>query len=186
MASTQHSQTITDKQMNNYILYTTDEKMIETFNQFIFETYNETPVEFTSIDWGNADPLANITAVSSNADVDINAANRATGVMITKLNGNSYTQQYFKPVEYADYVSPIESLMDKKAKEYDFDNIIDACSYTNSSNEVWKTESIAFTNWRDWIWGTAVEELKIQIADGNPPEVEDFITLIENQLVITA
>jgi hypothetical protein len=172
--------------MNNYILYTTDEKIIETVNQFIFETYNETPVEFTSIDWGNAEPLANITAVSTNSDIDIRAANISTGVMITKLDGDNYTKQYFKAVEYADYEPSIESVMDAKAKEYDFDNAVDACSYTNSSNLVWRAESIAFTDWRDYIWGTAVEELKIQIANGTEPSIEDFITLIENQLVIPA
>lgn len=171
--------------MNNYILYTTDNQMIDKFNSFIFETYNETPVKFTAIDWGNSSPLTNITAVSINTDIDIITVNSNTGVLITKLFGNSYTIQSMKELVYEDYVPPIESLMDTKAKEYDFDNIVDACSYTNSSNPVWRNESIAFTHWRDYIWGTATDELKIQLDNGTAPDIEDFITLIENQLVIT-
>ena len=42
--------------------------------------------------------------------------------------------------------------MDTKAQERGYDNIHTACSYANSTDEVFQAEGIACLAWRDSVW----------------------------------
>ena len=46
----------------------------------------------------------------------------------------------------------VQSYMDTKAQERGYDNIHTACSYVNSTDEVFKAEGAACLAWRDQVW----------------------------------
>lgn len=57
----------------------------------------------------------------------------------------------------------VQAYMDKKAQERGYDNIHTACSYANSTDEVFKAEGIACLAWRDSVWRkcyTILDEVK--------------------------
>ena len=46
----------------------------------------------------------------------------------------------------------VQAYMDTKAQEKGYDNIHTACSYANSTDEVFKAEGTACLAWRDSVW----------------------------------
>jgi hypothetical protein len=46
----------------------------------------------------------------------------------------------------------VQAYMDTKAQERGYDNIHTACSYANSTDEVFKAEGTACLAWRDSVW----------------------------------
>lgn len=46
----------------------------------------------------------------------------------------------------------VQSYMDTKAQERGYDNIHTACSYANSTDEIFKAEGTACLAWRDSVW----------------------------------
>lgn len=74
------------------------------------------------------------------------------------------------------YTEFVQSYMDNKVREKNYDNIFTACSYVNSTDEVFKREGQACCEWRDKIWRKCydilnnVEDGKIEI-----PSFEDLI-----------
>lgn len=47
----------------------------------------------------------------------------------------------------------VQTWLDAQARKYGFDNIASAISYFNSSNAAWKAQALAFSAWRDAVWG---------------------------------
>ena len=57
----------------------------------------------------------------------------------------------------------VQAYMDTKAQERGYDNIHTACSYANSTDEVFKAEGTACLAWRDSVWRkcyTILDEVK--------------------------
>lgn len=57
----------------------------------------------------------------------------------------------------------VQAYMDSKAQERGYDNIHTACSYVNSTDEVFKAEGTACLAWRDSVWRkcyTILDEVK--------------------------
>lgn len=61
-------------------------------------------------------------------------------------------------------IEKTKDILDTKAKEYGYDNILSAVSYSNSTNIIYKIEGIAFIEWRDKLWNdifTHIETVKL-------------------------
>lgn len=54
-----------------------------------------------------------------------------------------------------DYTVAIQSMLDAKATERRYYNILSACTYATSTNEAFKAEALACLSWRDAVWATA-------------------------------
>lgn len=72
--------------------------------------------------------------------------------------------QIFNPVDPESsktyYSNAIQKVLDDKAKEYGYDNILSACTYKDSSNEKFAKEGQAFYTWRDVVWSKVSELLE--------------------------
>lgn len=74
------------------------------------------------------------------------------------------------------YRAAIQSLIDAKASERQYDSGATLASYVNSTIEQWATEAQAFVAWRDAVWLYALDELdKVQKGEREQPSVVDFL-----------
>jgi len=70
----------------------------------------------------------------------------------------------------------VQSLLDAKAQEKQYDNGFTVASYVVSTNPIWKAEAEAFVAWRDAVWGYALAELdKVQSGTREIPTLEAFL-----------
>lgn len=68
----------------------------------------------------------------------------------------------------------VQKYMDSKAQERNYDNILSACTYTNSTNTTFAAEGQACLNWRDAVWAKCYE-IMFDVQSGIrpiPSEVE--------------
>lgn len=93
------------------------------------------------------------------------------------------------PVEYGEPVidhpslNPVEvfrreiqSLIDAKAQEKQYDSGATLASYVNSTIPQWSAEATAFVAWRDTVWTYALAELdKVQNGTREQPDVGAFL-----------
>jgi hypothetical protein len=77
-------------------------------------------------------------------------------------------------------IDAIQKILDAKAQEWGYDNIISVCTYANSTIEEFKTEGTAFLLWRDQCWATGATLLAQYEAGKMEPvtTVEEFIALM--------
>ncbi|KAB2689539.1 hypothetical protein [Brucella tritici] len=74
------------------------------------------------------------------------------------------------------YRKAIQSLVDAKAQEQQYDDCNSLASYVNSTVPEWAAEAHAFVVWRDQVWAYALAELaKVQNAEREQPSVDDFL-----------
>lgn len=74
------------------------------------------------------------------------------------------------------YRAAIQSLIDAKAQEKQYDSGATLASYVNSTIPQWSTEATAFVAWRDQVWAYALAELdKVQSGEREQPSVEAFL-----------
>lgn len=70
----------------------------------------------------------------------------------------------------------LEIKIDACAKTMDYDSALSCASYSNSTNQQWKNESIAFIEWRDSVWLYAYSLLnELLNGDGDLPSVEEIL-----------
>lgn len=70
----------------------------------------------------------------------------------------------------------IQSLIDAKANERQYDSGATLASYVNSTIAQWSAEAQAFVAWRDMVWTYALAELaKVQSGEREQPSVGDFL-----------
>ncbi|MBC2887323.1 hypothetical protein H7Q97_18240 [Ochrobactrum sp. CM-21-5] len=75
-----------------------------------------------------------------------------------------------------DYRAAIQSLIDGKAQEKQYDSGATLASYVNSTIPQWAAEATAFVAWRDQVWAYALAELdKVQNGQREQPSVEAFL-----------
>lgn len=74
------------------------------------------------------------------------------------------------------YRKAIQSLIDGKAQEKQYDDGNSLASYVNSTVPEWAAEAQTFVAWRDQVWAYALAELtKVQKAEREQPSVDDFL-----------
>lgn len=159
-------------------IYSKDNTEIDIVKKYIQDNYSCTPIETTDIDWGNGSDLSKYYSFLSMNDInlDINDIKRETKIFIHELpSGNSYYKEEIIPHTITDYTDLFEQLIKDKVKEYGYDSIISACSYTNSTIDKFRLESLAFVQWRDYLWHDAVNKITAELDSGNNPSTEDFI-----------
>lgn len=60
----------------------------------------------------------------------------------------------------------VQRLLDSKANEKNYDSGVTCASYSNSTNEKFKTEANKFIAWRDSVWTTCYEVLaKVEVGE---------------------
>ena len=70
----------------------------------------------------------------------------------------------------------VQSYMDSKAQERGYDNIHTACSYVNSTDEVFKAEGTACLAWRDQVWRKCYDILaEVKQGKRAVPTLEEVI-----------
>ena len=70
----------------------------------------------------------------------------------------------------------IQSYIDSKAKEKQYENGATFASYVNSTIPQWANDASAFVKWRDDVWLYSFSELdKVQSGLRDQPAVEDFL-----------
>lgn len=80
------------------------------------------------------------------------------------------------PVTVQTFRFAVQSLLDAKAQEKQYDNSFTLASYVASTNPIWKEEAEAFVAWRDAVWGYALAELdKVQSGTREIPTLEAFL-----------
>jgi hypothetical protein len=83
------------------------------------------------------------------------------------------------PPEVPDYVAAVQGMLDAKARERRYDNILSACTYVTSTQPKFQAEGQACVAWRDAIWSRCYE-LMDQVSSGelSQPTVEDLLTML--------
>ena len=70
----------------------------------------------------------------------------------------------------------VQAYMDTKAQERGYDNIHTACSYANSTDEVFKAEGAACLAWRDQVWRKCYDILaEVKAGTRSIPTLEEVI-----------
>ena len=70
----------------------------------------------------------------------------------------------------------VQAYMDTKAQERGYDNIHTACSYVNSTDEVFKAEGTACLAWRDQVWRKCYDILaEVKTGKRAVPTLEEVI-----------
>lgn len=70
----------------------------------------------------------------------------------------------------------IQSMIDSKAQEKDYDSGATLASYVNSTIPQWSAEATAFVAWRDAVWAYALAELdKVKSGARSQPTIEAFL-----------
>jgi hypothetical protein len=164
-----------------YLIYTKNQDVVRNVVEYLNKKHGEVFDLNIDINWGVHEDMSHaITTmyVSDLVNIDVLDFIQSSGVMIEKMDREAYCVAVNKQLDIGDYIPALEHLLDKTAKSYDYDNINDACSYTSSVVEHWKKESLAFSAWRDTLWGTYVENLKTALENSNAPTVEDFVSSI--------
>ncbi len=93
---------------------------------------------------------------------------------------NGEVVEYIPPTPVptiSDYQKAIQSQIDAKAQEKQYNNSATLASYVNSTVAAWAAEAQAFVAWRDQVWAYALAELdKVQSGEREQPSVEAFLT----------
>lgn len=76
----------------------------------------------------------------------------------------------------AQFSNRVQSMLDAKAREHNYDNIQAACTYTTSRNPKYAAEAQACVEWRDAVWAKYYElQNKIRIGVIPVPAEEELL-----------
>lgn len=98
-------------------------------------------------------------------------------------NAKSNAKQYTPPVKTqeeieaeikADFERIADSVLQAKAQEKGYDNIISACSYAADANP-FQAESKQFIRWRGAVWAKCYELLNFHKEAGTVPTKDEFL-----------
>ncbi|CAB4326607.1 hypothetical protein [Brucella sp. 191011898] len=74
------------------------------------------------------------------------------------------------------YRTAIQTMIDAKAQEKQYDSGATLASYVNSTVPEWAAEAQAFVVWRDQVWTYSLGELeKVKSGLREQPAVDDFL-----------
>lgn len=127
-----------------YVTYDASGKLTGSFSQNLNQSHEAAHIEVT------AEQRKNWTAYQANAARDgVEAAAPVTPPLPT----------------IAQYTAAIQSMLDTKAQERHYDNILSACTYVASSNATFHAEGQACVQWRDAVWAQSYD-LMAQVQGG--------------------
>lgn len=69
----------------------------------------------------------------------------------------------------AQYTAAIQEMMDEKAQEKRYDNILSACTYVTSTVPAFQAEGQACVEWRDAVWAQSYSLME-QVQGGTLPQ----------------
>lgn len=77
------------------------------------------------------------------------------------------------------YRAAIQKMLDEKVKERRYYDILNACSYANSTNATFKAEAEACIAWRDAVWAKAYEALAlVQSGAALQPTIPGLLAML--------
>jgi|694.fasta_scaffold53835_2 hypothetical protein len=164
--------------MKNIVIRTKDVSIINSFLEYVQTTYSIVPDIFTgTINWNGHDDISDsISSFIVPDDFNKKMCERAIGTGIQVLDeSNNFVTLANVAITIDDYIPGISTFMESKAKEYGYDNLLSACSYTASTVTKFQIESVAFNAWRDSVWETAFTALATFDQNGIFPKPDDFI-----------
>ena len=160
--------------MFRLLINTQDKDILEAILQYIFDVYSATATQV--YDGLLLDQLDTYSQFSFDKYIIFKPdelENRFN--VITKSIKPLINISNFHIPSINEYSDVIASTLDAKAKEYGYDNIISSCSYTNSSIDKYRLESVAFTAWRDYLWSISLQEAQNSLDNHNPMAIPTFI-----------
>jgi hypothetical protein len=91
-------------------------------------------------------------------------------------DGNEPDPADTPPITLADYQDAVQDMLDAKAKERNYDDILSLCTYVASGNPLFAAEGQAGVSWRDAAWAKCYEVLaEVRAATRPQPTVEELI-----------
>lgn len=79
----------------------------------------------------------------------------------------------------SEYVAAVQAMLDAKARERMYDNILSACTYATSTEPKFQAEGQACVAWRDAVWSRCYELMDEVTAGTLPqPSLEDLLALM--------
>lgn len=138
------------------------------------------PDVFTGIVWGSHEDISDSVSAFTVPDAfNKKQCQLAIGFGIQVLDASNNFSQSGQHIMVADdYMPGISRVLYDKAREYGYDNIISACSYTGSTITQFQEQSIAFNAWRDAVWNTSFVALADYQTNGTMPKIEDFLATL--------
>lgn len=78
-----------------------------------------------------------------------------------------------------DYVTAVQAMLDAKARERRYDNILSACTYATSTQPKFQAEGQACVAWRDAVWSQCYELME-QVDAGTlaQPTIEELLAML--------
>lgn len=78
-----------------------------------------------------------------------------------------------------EYVAAIQAMLDAKAQERNYDNILSACTYVTSTNAKFQAEGQACVQWRDAAWAKCYQLMAEVEAHAKPqPTVGELVAML--------
>lgn len=83
------------------------------------------------------------------------------------------------PLAVPDYVTAVQAMMDAKAQERRYDNILSACTYATSTQAKFQAEGQACVAWRDAVWSKCYE-LMADVDSGTlaQPTIDELLAML--------
>lgn len=83
------------------------------------------------------------------------------------------------PPTVPEYVAAVQAMLDAKARERNYDNILSACTYATSTNAKFQAEGQACVEWRDDVWAKCYELMAQVEAHVQPqPTLADLLAML--------
>jgi hypothetical protein len=77
------------------------------------------------------------------------------------------------------YVTAVQAMLDEKAQERRYDNILSACTYATSTQPRFQAEGQACVAWRDAVWSKCYQLMADVDAGVLPqPTIEELIAML--------
>lgn len=79
----------------------------------------------------------------------------------------------------AQYTAAIQSMLDAKAQERHYDNILSACTYVTSTNAGFHAEGQACVQWRDAVWAKSYDLMaQVQAGTLEQPTIPALLAML--------
>lgn len=116
-----------------------------------------------------------ILRLADNATIPTDPANRDYAAYLDWLSAGNTPELPPAPSDI-DYVAAVQGLLDGAVQQRNYDNILSACSYADSSAPRFKAEGQACLAWRDAVWVAFYDKLAaLQAGTLMRPSIADFI-----------
>lgn len=121
--------------------------------------------------------VINIIEVGSLSDVQGAVYISGAGIG-DEYDGINFTTPIKLPT-VPEYVAAIQAVLDTKAHERNYDNILSACTYATSTVPKFKAEGQACVDWRDAMWSTAYSLLAdVNAGTMEQPTLEALLAML--------